>query len=158
VSTDSGALVTTVSRPSMLLFGQTIEVENNQVYATLQLVTPAIIRQISNAGAVMAGPVVFLYEEVPLSGENIKMFVGVPVKNKFKSEGETEFKNIPKAEYYRMDCNAEAGNTWEHHMRMQKLLEHKNLSFKAPVLELISESRNNEMTVVSKASLLYSKK
>lgn len=158
ISTDSGSLIQEVNKPAMLLFGQNIEAEYGQLYATLQLVSPALIRQISNTGTVMTGPLVFYYNQVPTQGENISMFIGIPVKNKFKNEGETQFINLPAASYYRMDCNAEAGRTWEYHVKMQNILKHKKLSFDAPVLELISESRNNEMTVISKASLLYKKK
>lgn len=158
LASDENYLVTEVKKKDMLLFGQEIEVEYNQIYATLQLVTPGVIRQISNAGATMTGPMVFLYDAIPSNSESVKLFLGIPVKSKFKNEGETTFREIKAAEYYRMNCDADAGNTLNDHLKMQKILKEKNMSFSAPVMEIMSESRNDEMTVVSKASLFYTKK
>lgn len=158
VVSDADFLISEVKKKDMLLFGQEIEVEYNQIYATLQLVTPGVVKQISNAGAVMTGPMVFLYDALPANTESVKMFVGIPVKSKFKNEGETGFRQIKAGTFYRMDCDADAGNTLNDHLKMQKILKEKNLNFSAPVMEIMSESRNDEMTVVSKAGLFYLKK
>lgn len=157
VSADENALISEVTRKPTLLFGQSIEAEPDQIYATLQLVTPAISTQISNAGITITGPITFLYETIPYQNETIKLFIGIPVNRKFKNSGETAFRNINSAVFYKMDCNAEAGATKEYHLKMQRILTDKKLLFETPVLEIMSESRNSDMTVVSKASLLYSK-
>lgn len=158
VAADGDYLIREVRRDGMLLFGQWLETDQNQIYAGLQLLLPGVIRQISNSGGIISGPMVMLYEAPPAQTGTVRVFVGIPVKSGFKKEGETEFRNIPAGDYYRMDCNAEAGNTLQQHLKMQRLLREKNMKFQGPVLEIVSESRNDEMTVVSRAALLYLKK
>ncbi len=56
-----------------------------------------------------------------------------------------------------MEGRAEAGNTGKNHETMRKLLQEQNIKYGLPALEILSESRNNEMTVVSQVKILYPK-
>jgi hypothetical protein len=157
VGADDNSLVTEVARNEVLLFGKSVDVMPAQLQQELSQAVIEMNLVMSNAGAVATGPLTLAYTTAPTAGMK-KIFVGQPIKKRFTSAEGFSFLHIPAGTYYKMICNAEPGGTLEYHQKMQNLLGENTHAFGTPVLEIFSESRNNEMTVVSKATLLYPKK
>jgi len=155
VASDENGVIVETRKDAILLFGKNTNVLPSELRQSIAGILVSMNSQMTNASAVAVGPMTLVYEKLPALGKQ-NIFVGQPVKKKFVARDGFDFMEIPASGYYKMICNAEIGNTIPFHEKMQQLLKKSSRTFSAPVLEVFSESRNQEMTVVSKATLLYS--
>ncbi|MBS3915127.1 MAG: hypothetical protein KG003_11540 [Bacteroidetes bacterium] len=157
VAETENSLITESHRKKTILFGKYVEVSVADFHPVVSETVIHMNLLMSNGKVVAIGPLTFAYPAFPASGKQ-KIFIGQPVAKVFAVEEGFGFIELPETDYYKYQCNAETGNTFTHHQKAREILNEKKLAIKLPVLEIFSETRNNEMTVVSKATLLYPKK
>lgn len=155
VATDEGGFIRKTQRTELIIFGKVLECKPGYMVSVFQQQGKDILRALSNAGGVISGPMMFVYDAVPSPPGATKFFAGVPVTKEFHAEIGYSFRKLNAGDYYEMDCNAETGNTDKFHQKMMDQLKASGKSAGLPAYEILSESRNNEMTVVSKSKLIY---
>lgn len=155
IANGEGYIVEKTIREGIILYGAKFTCAMEDVYEKAKAVFPTINAQISNHGGVISGPltVVYLAEFTP--GKMVTAMAGVPVKKIFSQSETGEFLKIPTRQYFKMACTAGMGETANWHTKMTEILKEKQLTFTTPILEIFTESRNGNMEMISKASLLY---
>lgn len=155
IATGEGFIIEKTDRDGIILFGAKFTCKMAEVYGKARVTFPSINAQISNHGGVIAGPLTVVYLNTIAKGEEVTVIAGVPVKNAFKNTETGEFLEIPSKKYYKMACTAGMGETADWHDKMIHILSDNKLEFSLPILEVFTESRNGNMEMISKASLLY---
>lgn len=153
--TAEDGFIKTRQRNETFLFGKQVTCKPGNMVAGIQKELPDILRLIKNAQAVIVGPMTMVYDQIPAASGATHFFVGIPVKSKFTPLDGSSFRTLNGGTYYEMICNAQTGSSAPFHEKMTKLMQERGLKYGLPAIEIASESRNNEMTVVSKSVLMY---
>lgn len=157
IATTADGFVRETERKAVLLFGKTIQCKPGETIREFQKELPLLTKALANGGGVIAGPLMMVYDKEPSASGATEFFCGIPVAKQWITEKGFSFRKISAGTFMEMEGRAEAGNTGKNHETMRKLLQEKNIKYGLPALEILSESRNNEMTVVSQVKILYPK-
>lgn len=155
VAAGEDGFIKVTKRNDVLIFGMELECKPGYMVAAFQEKGSNIMRVLKNSGATISGPMMFVYDEYPASPGVTKFFAGIPVTKEFTAEQGFGFRKMAAGSYYEMDCKSETGKTDVFHEKMRKQLSDGGKKFGLPVYEILSETRNNEMTVVAKSKLIY---
>ena len=143
-----------VSRPAMLLYGVKIETDFNGLVAKAKSYAGTLLAQISNHKGVMTGSISYVYLTKPGTGA-MQVFIGIPIKTRFKNPEVGEFMEIPAGRYYKMQVEAATGETLKQHGTMQKAIADLNNNIHLPAIEQFNETFDSNMSPISKATLFY---
>jgi hypothetical protein len=157
IATSPEGFIRETERKPALLFGKTIQCQPGETILAFQKELPLLTKALANGGGVIAGPLMMVYDKAPGQTGVTEFFCGIPVAKSWTAEKAYAFRKLSGGTFMEMEGGAEAGNTGKNHESMRKLLQEQHITVGLPALEILSESRNSEMTVVSKVKILYPK-
>ena len=157
IATSPEGFIRETQRKPALLFGKTIQCKPGETILAFQKELPLLTKALANGGGVIAGPLMMVYDKAPSQTDTIEFFCGIPVAKTWTSEKAYTFRKISGGTFMEMEGGAEAGNTGKNHETMRNMLQAQHINVGLPALEILSESRNSEMTIVSKVKILYPK-
>ncbi len=143
-----------VDRKQLNVLGKYYETTPESVRTLFIGTANALTEYIEKNQLIMEGSVLTIYSEIPSPGKKQRIFVGIPVNKKLKSNN-WEYLTIPEGRYHKATTNVEIGATIPLWKTVTDNLKSAGYSIKTPIYEYPSDGRNFEMTTtVSQVNLL----
>ena len=154
VASDKDFVLTPKKRPEMWVLGREYtskpETLNTLIIGTARDVNQIIV----DNKCIIKGPIMAIYDRLPVKGKEQKIFVGIPT-NKKLSSGKYQTRVVAKGKFHKAQTNASIGESAGLWLKVSERLIKDGFKVQPPFVEYPSDTRNAEMTtVVTQANLL----
>lgn len=158
ISSDKDYIADKTSKNATDYLGIYIQCTPEQLADSSKPVLASLLAAANKANAVVTGPLTYIYDAKVEAGKSSRIMVSLPVVMKKQVISGYVVRKLPQTLYYRYQSTGGFGQSAEQHTQFMQLLETQKYTWNYPVLEILTETRNAEMTVVAKSTLLYPQK
>lgn len=158
IGSDKEYIADKTSKNATDYLGIYIQCTPEQLADSSKPVLASLLAAATKANAVVTGPLTYIYDAKVEAGKSSRIMVSLPVVMKKQVISGYVLRKLPQTSYYRYQSTGGFGQSAKQHTQFMQLLDEQKYTWNYPVLEILSETRNAEMTVVAKSTLLYPQK
>ncbi len=155
VSSESDFVITPTKRPDMHVICKLYNSVKPETLKTLIIGTAAELNTlIADSARIMTGPIMAIYEQIPESGKEQNIIVGIPINKPIKNN-QFGFINLKSGRFHKAKTMAALGESAPLWTKVSENLKSQGYKLEPPFIEYPSDTRTGEMTsVVTNSTLL----
>ena len=155
VSSETDFVITPTKRPDMHVVAKVFNNVKPESLKTLFIGAAAELNQvIADSNRIITGPIMAIYDELPMPGVAQTIVVGIPINKPIKSN-KFGFIDLKAGRFHKAKTMAGLGESAPFWTRVAERLKSSGYNIEPPFIEYPSDTRTGEMTsVVTNSNLL----